>query len=212
VTRPRRSAVETRELVLAEAENLFYWNGIRATGVDTIATAAGIAPTTLYRLFASKDDLVDVYVRRADTGYRAWIEEVTTAGRGRSGRQRILALFAGMWEVTGDVSVFRGCPFLMTLAEYPDKTSAPHISAQQTKAWVRGKLHELAVEHLGRDGAAAAILADQLALVVEGIYASVQELGADGPAARAISVAEILLDATSPRKASRRPTAATSST
>jgi AcrR family transcriptional regulator len=199
-------------VVLAAAENLFYWNGIRATGVDTIAAQAGIAPTTLYRLFASKDDLVDAYVRRADTGYRAWIEEVTAVGSGRSGRQRILALFAGMWQVTGDVSVFRGCPFLMTLAEYPDKTSAPHTSAQQTKAWVRAKLRELAVEHVGRDGAAAATLADQLALVIEGIYASAQELGADGPAARATSIAEILLDATGPRKASRRRTAATSFT
>ena len=38
------------------AENLFYWHGITATGVDRIAAEAGIAPTTLYRLFRSKDD------------------------------------------------------------------------------------------------------------------------------------------------------------
>ena len=194
--RVRRSAAQTRDVVLETAANLFYWNGIRATGVDRIAAEAGIAPTTLYRLFASKDDLVDAYVRYADTGYRAWIEEVTAADGDRSARQRVLALLAGLWEITDDATVFRGCPFLMTLAEYPDRSSAPHLSAQRTKAWVRGKLGELAAEHVGGDDVAAATLAAQLALLVEGIYASAQELGAEGPAAQATPIATILLDAT----------------
>ena len=55
--RPRRTAAETREHVLAVAHELFYWHGIRATGVDAIAAEAKVTPATLYRLFASKDDL-----------------------------------------------------------------------------------------------------------------------------------------------------------
>ena len=50
----RRSAAETREHVLGVAQKLFYWHGIRATGIDKVAAEAGVAPTTLYRLFASK--------------------------------------------------------------------------------------------------------------------------------------------------------------
>lgn len=59
-----RSAADTREHVLEVARELFYWHGIRATGVDRIATEADVSPTTLYRLFTSKDDLVAAYVER----------------------------------------------------------------------------------------------------------------------------------------------------
>src|SRR3954463_13314738 len=89
--RPRRTAAQTREHVLAVAHELFYWHGIRATGVDAIAAAAGVAPTTLYRLFASKDDLIAAYIERADRLYRQWMTEATAAGVGPP-RERILAL------------------------------------------------------------------------------------------------------------------------
>ena len=118
-TRPRRSSAETRQLVLDAAENLFYWHGITATGVDAIAAEAGIAPTTLYRLFRSKDQLVAAYVDRYAGGYRGWIESLT-ADPQRPARDRILALFDALVAVTGPEN-FRGCPFLMVLAEYPDQ-------------------------------------------------------------------------------------------
>ena len=54
----RRSAKETRKHVLAGAHDLFDWRSIKGTGVDAVAAAAGVAPKTLDRLFASKDDLV----------------------------------------------------------------------------------------------------------------------------------------------------------
>jgi AcrR family transcriptional regulator len=60
-----RSAAQTREHVLGVAHELFYWHGIRATGVDRVAAEAAVAPTTLYRLFASKDDLIAAYIARA---------------------------------------------------------------------------------------------------------------------------------------------------
>src|SRR5580704_18162446 len=90
-TRTRRSSAETRELVLDAAEDLFYWHGITATGVDRIATAAGIAPTTLYRLFRSKDELVAAYVDRYAAGYQGWIEWLTSDPQ-LPARDRILAL------------------------------------------------------------------------------------------------------------------------
>jgi hypothetical protein len=120
--------------------------------------------------------------------------------RGRTARRRILALFEALADVTRE-DWFRGCPFLMTLAEYPDRTSAPHASAQATKAWVRHTLRGLAAEHLGADSRRAGVLADQLALVLEGVYASTQELGADGPAAQAPAVVATLLDAALPTPA-----------
>jgi hypothetical protein len=89
----------------------------------------------------------------------------------------------------------RGCPFLMALAEFPDPAHPAHRAAVAVKHWVRTRLGELAA---GLGPAAAGdreALADQLALVMEGVYASVQALGVGGPARRARAFAEALLAA-----------------
>jgi len=62
--RTRRPAAETRQHILDVAEELFYWQGIHATGIDRIVVEAEVAPTTLYRLFGSKDDLMVAFVIR----------------------------------------------------------------------------------------------------------------------------------------------------
>jgi AcrR family transcriptional regulator len=188
---PRRSAAHTREHILAVATDLFYWHGIRATGIDRIAAAAGIAPPTLYRLFGSKDDLVVAYLGRNDEGYRAWFRE-STAGDLGSPRARILGLFEALIEQV-QPDRCRGCPYLMALAEHPDRGSRAHALAVATKAWVREQMAGL-VHEIGsvRDHD---LLADQLVLLMEGVYASVQALGVDGPARRAAQTAETLLDA-----------------
>lgn len=192
-----RPAAETREHILDVAERLFYWDGIRATGVDKITQEAGVAPTTLYRLFASKDDLVAAYVDRYAAGYRDWIDTLTSAPDA-SPRDRILAFFDGLADNTGPES-FRGCPFLMALAEYPDPASAAHTSAQAVKAWVRAKLRELTAQLPGVPPQARPVVSDQLALVVEGIYASTAALGTDGPAHRARSLATLVIDSATGR-------------
>lgn len=196
VNRPRRPAAETRQLILDAAEDLFYWHGITATGVDRIAADAGVAPTTLYRLFRSKDDLVAAYVERYATGYRAWIESLTSDPE-IPARDRILALFAGLADVTTP-QTFRGCPFLMVLAEYPDPESAAHASAQAVKAWVRARLRNLVDQLPSPSGPnppdTDQTVADQLALIVEGLYASTAALGANGPAQHAYQLAALVID------------------
>jgi AcrR family transcriptional regulator len=188
----RRSSAETREHVLAVAHEIFYWQGIRGTGVDKIAVEAGVAPTTLYRLFASKDDLVAAYVARADVNYRAWFDEAVEAG-GADPRQRILCVFDALQHQVRPEN-FRGCPFLMALSEYPDATHPAHRNAVGTKEWVRVRFGELAAD-LAATRAPVDVdeLADSLTLVMEGVYASAQALGQEGPAARARALAATLV-------------------
>lgn len=199
-TRKQRTAAETREHVLRVARELFYWDGIRATGVDRVASEAGVAPTTLYRLFASKDDLVAAYVEREDLLYREWFTE-TIGSAGPHPREKILALFDGLAEQVQPERC-RGCPFQMALGEFPDRSLPAHGHAVANKAWVRERLGEL----IGDLTETATIndppaLADGLALLMEGTYASVQSLGADGPATRARTLAEMLLaEAESPTR------------
>src|SRR4051794_36128294 len=172
-TTTRRSSAETREHVLEVAHDLFYWQGIRAVGVDRIAAEAGVAPTTLYRLWASKDDLVAAYVERADRGYREWFEAALGDG---TPREQILSLFDELIVQT-QPDRCRGCPFQMALTEFPDPEVAAHRNAATNKAWVRTRLGELTAGFPGGEA-----LADQLAVLMEGVYASAQSLGAGGPA------------------------------
>jgi AcrR family transcriptional regulator len=185
--RVQRTSAETREHVLEVAHELFYWRGIRATGVDLVAEKAGVGPTTLYRLFASKDDLVAAYLERAGRLYRDWFDEAVASG-GEDPARRITAVFDALREQVQPERC-RGCPFLMALTEFPDPGNAAHRSAVATKAWVRQRFGELTDELPGR----SPDLADQLSLLMEGVYASAQALGADGPARRARSLAERLI-------------------
>ncbi len=188
-----RSSADTREHVLGVAHELFYWHGIRATGVDLVAAEAGVAPTTLYRLFASKDDLIAAYVQRADRLYRDWFDTAANSG-GADPRTAILAVFEALTEQVQPQQC-RGCPFLMALAEFPDPAHPAHRAAVTMKTWVRERLGQLTAE-LASGGRAARpdLLANQLSLIMEGVYASVQALTAEGPARHARTVVESILD------------------
>jgi AcrR family transcriptional regulator len=189
----RRTSAQTHEHILRVAGELFYREGIRATGIDKVAAQAGVAPTSLYRLFASKDDLVAAYVEQCSTSYRTRLSAISSASVGTP-RERILAVFDAFTEEVLSEAC-RGCPFLMVLAEFPDPHNAAHSNAVAHKAWLLELFHAL-VDELARKSPLhdAAALAEQLALIAEGIYGSVQSLGASGPAQRGRACAEALID------------------
>ena len=177
--------------MLAVAHDLFYWQGIRAVGVDTVAREAGVAPTTLYRLFANKDDLVTAYIDRAADRYRTWFRDAVE--RGSTPREQILAVFHAL-SVQVQPSECRGCPFLMALAESPDASAPVHQSAVALKTWVREEFGAL-THALAGSGATVDpdVLADRLMLVMEGVYASVHALGVGGPASEATALVAALV-------------------
>lgn len=185
----RRTAAETRELVLDVASRLFYWRGIRATGVDTIAAEAGVSPNVLYRAFATKDDLVAAYVARLSETAQARFEAAIAAA-GPDPRARILAMFDTLAE---DIrpDVFRGCACMMTLAEFPDPALPAHRHAIDTKAWIHARFGEL-TEQLGT--AEPGVLADQLTIIWEGTNATAQVMGADGPPGSTRALVTAILD------------------
>ncbi|MGK8524339.1 TetR/AcrR family transcriptional regulator [Nocardia asteroides] len=186
----RRAAADTKEHILAVARELFYQNGIRATGIDRVAAKADVAPPTLYRLFGSKDDLVAAYLEREDRHYREWF---TAAATGDGPRERILALFDALAEQVSP-GTCRGCPFLIALGELPDHDALGHRHAVAMKSWVRAQFGAL-VGELARTAPIADphALADQLMLVMEGVYATTQAFGATGPAARSRALVTALL-------------------
>jgi hypothetical protein len=99
-------------------------------------------------------------------------------------RDQILAVFDALAEQVQPQHC-RGCPFLMALAEFPDPEHPARRAAVTMKTWVRDRLGQLAESEL---------LADQLSLVMESVYASAQALGAAGPTRHARTVVEALLE------------------
>jgi AcrR family transcriptional regulator len=202
-TSGRRSAADTREHILEVAHELFYFDGIRSTGVDTVAARAQIAPPTLYRLFGSKDELVAAYVRRCSARYKAALEAATGPGAG-SPLTRILAAF-DVFEADIRSGASRGCPFLMVLAEYPDPQSPSHQEAIAHKAWLRALFHALVGDFAKTEPVGdPERLAEQLALVAEGIYGSAQALGPAGPANQGRACAEALICVSRPDRSPAR--------
>src|SRR5215208_7056849 len=51
-------SVGARDRIVETAYDLFSRHGVRAVGVDRIVAESGVAKMSLYRHFASKDDLV----------------------------------------------------------------------------------------------------------------------------------------------------------
>ena len=55
---------EMQERILQTTDRLFYEQGIRAVGVDTVAAEVGISKRTLYNYYPSKDELIAAYLSR----------------------------------------------------------------------------------------------------------------------------------------------------
>ncbi|HEV7371621.1 helix-turn-helix domain-containing protein, partial [Arenibaculum sp.] len=72
-TADTRPAAEVRDRILETASALFYRQGVRAVGVDLVVEKAGVAKTSLYRHFRTKDDLVAAFLQREDEDFwRCW--------------------------------------------------------------------------------------------------------------------------------------------
>src|SRR5271169_3355269 len=70
-----RTTPPPRTRIVKAARELFYRNGIHTVSVDSIAEAADTNKTTLYRHFASKDELVAECLREYGREFEtSWAE------------------------------------------------------------------------------------------------------------------------------------------
>ena len=82
-----------RERILGTAYELFSRYGTRAVGVDRIVAESGVAKMTLYRNFASKDELILAFLERREQRWtRQWLQ-AEAERRGSTPAQRLLAIF-----------------------------------------------------------------------------------------------------------------------
>jgi AcrR family transcriptional regulator len=179
-----------RERILEVAAELFYREGIRAIGVDTICARSGVAKMSLYRAFPSKDELVAAFLADADRRYWAWWDGVVGRHPGAP-REQLRALFVAVAKKTTSPS-YRGCPFVNTATEFPEPDHPGRAIALANKRELRDRLRRLGAAIGARD---PGLLADQLLLLMDGAYATGQMLGDDGPGRGLPAAAEALIEA-----------------
>ncbi|MFP2960310.1 TetR/AcrR family transcriptional regulator [Myxococcus sp. 1LA] len=168
---PPEPLAEVRERILATASELFYSQGVRAVGVDLVVEKAGVAKTSLYRYFGTKDDLIAAFLQREDEDFWGGWDRVAQAHADAP----LAELEAHLKWIAERVARpnYRGCPQLNVAAEFPDTEHPARRVATAHKQELRTRLKRLA-ERLGASRADE--LAGQLALLINGAFVSSQTL------------------------------------
>lgn len=187
---PRRDEPTARERLIAAVGELFYRDGVNAVGVDTVSERSGVSKSSLYRTFASKDELIAAFAEDQNRRYWDWWDRTIEAHQGAPRRQ-IEALLAGVAHQIGQPG-FRGCPFINLAAELADPQHPALAVTCANKQEVRARLRRLCRELGAREPER---LGDQLSLLMDGAYGRTLTLGAKGLQRELLEMARLLMEA-----------------
>lgn len=188
-----------RERILATAAELFYAQGVRATGIDLLIARSEVAKATFYKHFPTKDALIVAFLEQRDAHWRQWLQQ-TVERLARNPAQRPIAIFDALGERFRHAD-YRGCAFGNTIAELADSSHAAHAAAQHHKhavvEYIAGLLSALPVTNRKR-------LATQLMLLIDGAVVTAVREGGDAAASAAKSIAAVLLERASSTSSRKR--------
>ncbi len=189
MARKRGTALPSaRKRIFDTASELFYRNGIRAVGVESIAARADTTKMSLYRNYPSKDELVAEWLREHDAKFwRAW--DSMSRKHPNQARKQIQAAFELLTRHVADPGA-RGCPIANAAVEITEKDHPARKVIETHKAKLRARLVELCSATGARE---PKLLADELFLLMEGAQVSTV-LGVRMPARSAARAAEALID------------------
>ncbi|WP_405136452.1 TetR/AcrR family transcriptional regulator [Nocardia sp. NBC_01388] len=183
----RRGGRGARQRILNAASELFYNEGINATGIDLISARASVSKRTLYRYFPSKTALVEEYLRmlRQAAG-SLW--GASPQGSDSNPRERLLALFDSL---EASAEPMRGCPFHNAAVE-----AAAAMPGVQEIVHAHKRDYADRITELARQAGAAdpQLLGNQLAVLFEGASALSTSLDDATPWVHARAAAEALID------------------
>jgi AcrR family transcriptional regulator len=164
VTRTRKT--NTEEKILATAAELFYANGLRGVGIDQVIAESGVAKSTLYVHFRTKDELVARYLRRTDDSWMAQLQAAAQRA-GDDAAAQLVGLFDALLDAF-DRHGFFGCPFVSAAVETGLGSEARAITVQHTQrrqAWLTERSAAAGAEDPGS-------LARHIGLLIDGALAS----------------------------------------
>ena len=181
---------QKRDHLIEVATELFNRCGYHASGIDRVIAEAGVAKTTLYRHFRTKEDLIVAVLQRIDAqhreGLRAAVDQLA-----HEPKQKILASFDVLEDWFRGNS-FYGCPFMSAASEYNVRTSPVFQVVVLHKRLMIAYFEELA-RAAGLDEPAR--IGEEINLLHEGATAVAQVNGDPSTARRAKAMAARLIDA-----------------
>jgi AcrR family transcriptional regulator len=147
--RPRRAGQSrttgARERVVSTAYDLFCRYGVQSVGIDRIIDEAGVAKTTLYRHFRSKDELVlAVLELREKLWSQEWLE-ASVRRRVRTPEKRLLVIF-DLFHEWFQLDDYEGCFFMNTILETHDPASPVRTDSERRLANIHSFLRDLGKE------------------------------------------------------------------
>ena len=180
---------EKREHLIEVASRLFNRFGYHAAGVDKVIAEAGIAKTTLYRHFETKEDLIVAVLKRIDAEYRERLR-LYVEKKAREPADRLVASFDYLdnWFINKS---FYGCPFVSAAGEYSEKQSPVFQEAKLHKRLMLAYFEELARAAELND---PLLVAEQINVLQEGAIAVAHVTGDYKAAKKAKAVAKKIIE------------------
>jgi AcrR family transcriptional regulator len=176
-----------RERLLASADQLFYEGGINLVGIDRIIEHAGVAKSSLYDCFGSKEELIRCYLEARAKARQDRIRE--RIGRHDKPVHKILSIFDLLGEITSQPG-YRGCAFTRAAAD-ADADSKVKKACDASRAFLRAQFIELTRAAGAKNPEA---LSQQLMLLYDGANVAAQADGNRAAPLVARELARSLLD------------------
>ncbi|MFE2245350.1 TetR/AcrR family transcriptional regulator [Streptomyces lavendulae] len=190
VSRQSRVAkLPPRERILDAAEELFSREGIRAVGVQAIAGRAETTKMALYRHFETKDALVEEWLRILAADYTAVFDRLEEA-HPDDPRAQVMGMARFIADGLPGLS-YRGCPFVNSIAELPDRTHPARRLIEAHKAGQMRRLTDLCARSGLTDPDEAAA---EITFVLEGAQVSAQNGSVEHAGERLMRIVGSVLD------------------
>jgi AcrR family transcriptional regulator len=168
---PDLPAPGARERILLAAHDLFYRDGIRATGIDRVIAESGVAKLSFYRHYPSKNDLVLAFLEHRHARWMAWFEEALAR---HGGTPQALVPALKEWFANNG---FRGCAFINSVGELGGTVPEVNEITRRHKADMAKAIARLLPPSRQRR-----LLATDLATAVDGAIIRAQYEGDTKPA------------------------------
>ena|SRR6202035_3013252 len=151
------------ERLIAAATRLFCRYGVNSVGVDAIVASADTAKTTLYKLFGSKEGLVEKVLEHEGATWRGWfLAQIDGPGGAPIDRLMRIGPTLRAWFSRED---FYGCPFINAVGESDKVDDRMRNLALAHKKIVLARLTELCADAGLKEAGATA---HTLGLVIDG--------------------------------------------
>ena len=183
------SRVSARARILETADNLLYSDGLNTVGVDRLIDEAGVAKASLYRIFGSKDKVIDSYLEARHFKTMRVLDEIKKSDA--SIACKLNAVFDFLQSLT-EAEVFRGCAFVLGAIETSDHESPAWKWAERHKTEVREFFTEIFSSFNDKD--LVSTLTEQMMILYDGTLVTAAMMPSSGVVSHGRAIALVMLE------------------